>query len=206
MRIALDCDGVLANFAQAYLNELGLQHTHRYEDIRSVGIPESFGLGPEADLQVETAVRERAFCARIPPYPGALDFVQSLQEKHEVIACTSPWTPDWIPQRAIWLEEVVGIPLRKQVHRWDKQNERADLLIDDNTQNCISFGSRNGGLLRPANQFPKAFLFAQPWNAEKDTALLTPYSVRRVANYSEVLSLLGCRQILHTLDSTYPRK
>lgn len=195
MRLALDCDGVLANFPQAYLNELGLQHTYRYEDIRSVGIPESFGLGPEADLQVETAVRERAFCARILPYPGALDFVRSLQEKHDVIACTSPWTAEWIPPRAIWLEEVVGIPLRKQVHRWEKENERADLLIDDNTENCIKFGSRNGGLLQSADRFPKAFLFAQPWNAEKDAALLAPYAVRRVADYSEVLSLLGCRPI-----------
>lgn len=177
MRILLDCDGVLAHFTKTFLDFCGSAATD--EDITQFDIVKALGLPADTYAKFGADVGRLNLCSIIPAYPGAREFVQRLQAKHEVIACTSPFNTDWLSQRGAWLERHVGIPLKQQVQCKDKALIRGDVLIDDSWQNCEAWAE--------ANPSGKTICFSQPWNRKHEFNWV--YSMR-LDGYEAVLQEL----------------
>src|ERR1039458_3940057 len=98
LTMALDCDGILADFVSAVLTLVeGI--TGRQHDSAGVASWAIF------DSIHEEAVQDRVFglmkaaggCARIPIYEGAQGGVRRLQELVDIICVTSPFhgSPTW---------------------------------------------------------------------------------------------------------------
>jgi len=104
-------------------------------------------------------VKSEQACRHINVLPGASKFWSSLQAAgHHVRVCTSPLPncPEWMSQRAAWLQMHFGIPPQQQIHMHDKADLAGayDVLIDDKPKNCELFVAAGG----------RAYCIAQPYN------------------------------------------
>lgn len=156
MIIALDVDGVLADCStpvhEAYerVMQRKLRGPAEWHDF---DFATSMFLDPdEARSAHEQITREGSVAWRVQLYPGAKDFVQTLQLEHDVYFLTSQWSGmrSWVPAR----EELLhgAFPGVDIVFTHNKLRARFDLLIDDKpkTVQALPVG--------------KAWMYTQPWN------------------------------------------
>lgn len=134
VKIALDCDGVLADFtsgALAIVKEVtGRSYTPA--EVTRFDFTEALGLSIQEARAVKKAIGARqGFAASLLPYPGAVHGVRRLREFGDVICVTSPWTsnPWWCEEREAWLAQHFGIEVVH--HAEDKSGYEADIFVDD---------------------------------------------------------------------------
>lgn len=194
MVVLVDVDGVLANFGSSILTALGLQDQYCAADIKQFDIQKALNLQEDCYAQYGRLVDLHQLCLTMPPYEGARTFVQRLQSKHTVYACTSPLkeAESWLSQRSAWLNREVGIDLKHQIFCTDKSMVRGDILIDDKPEHCRNFAGANGAML---SRKLCSVLFAQPYNEpidDFDRTLRECYNIARIDGYEPICTLLNC--------------
>lgn len=179
MIIYLDMDGVLVDLMHGwlpYLNELTGRNL-KEEDIDMWGLEKVYDL---PFSKIRKPLHRKGFWEELPPYPGAVEFVETLDNMgHTVYIATAPFPSDvcmW--GKKLWVEEHLPFlaPTRINILH-DKHLLRGDMMVDDKPENLIQFkGNR--------------ILFHQPWNLNLTTGLMES-CFTRVFGYSDILALLN---------------
>ena len=134
LKIALDCDGVLANFTAGMLVLVEEVTGKRFSsaDVTVFDFTKALGLTRDEAVKVKKAIgARRGFAMALPPYPEARQGVRRLRELGEVFCVTHPWesNPWWCAERDSWLALHFGIDV---VHHDDKKTGyEADVFVDD---------------------------------------------------------------------------
>ena len=139
MIVAVDCDGVLADFARS---ALALQCP---VDTAAPTLAAKFG--GEEKMWAAIRAHHTQFHEAIKPIRGALRALRRLRLGRHVICATSPppaeFSPhNWCHERAQWLIRVMEFEQDDIVFARDKSLVRADVLIDDYAPNFIGFRGR----------------------------------------------------------------
>lgn len=134
LKIALDCDGVLANFTAGVLVLVEEVTGKRFEstDVTVFDFAKALGLSADDRARVMKVISSRrGFAASLPPYPEARQGVRRLRELGEVYCVTHPWesNPWWRAERDSWLALHFGIDVVH--HDDDKTGYEADVFVDD---------------------------------------------------------------------------
>lgn len=181
VRVLLDVDGVVADYANWYLQGVEYVTGRRYrpKDVRCWDFSKALGLTPGEAAAVDRYNASRPLVL-IDPYPGALDAVKQLAAVADVVFVTSPsWTHrDWVYSREMWLRDrFLDIPT---VHTNHKAVVSGDLMIDDRLENIVKWLEFNPG--------GHGILWAQPWNDGS-----YPDVVVRTDSWPEVISYVATR-------------
>lgn len=179
MRIYLDMDGVLVDLMHGWLPWLneksGLDLTSA--DVDMWGLEKVY---PLPFSTIRRPLHKKGFWEGLPPYEGAVSFVQVLDAMgHEVYLATAPFPSDvcmW--GKKTWFEHHLDfLPPSRLIIVHDKHVLRGDMLVDDKPENLLQFrGDR--------------VLFNQPWNLNLTTGIMESWFTR-VYGYSDILALLG---------------
>lgn len=152
--ILLDVDGPLANFTQAYLDELYevTGHRHVLAEIRQFHIHKSAFFEKRAqDYKERTGyslkdtlaarVTRAGFCENIAVQDGAQEAVEKLKSIGEVWVVTSPWdsSPTWMYERLHWVHRHFGIPRAHVIQVGRKVRVHGDVFVDDRPEHCIEW-------------------------------------------------------------------
>jgi len=134
LRLALDCDGVLADFSSGALRVVEEVTGKRFApaDITMWDFTLALGLSASEASAVKKAIgAKRGFAASLMPYPHARQGVRRLRELGEVYCVTSPWDSNawWRAERDSWLALHFGID--RVHHAGDKTSYEADVFVDD---------------------------------------------------------------------------
>jgi 5'(3')-deoxyribonucleotidase len=159
--ILVDCDGVLASFADLYLTlHAELNHVFRsFADITDFDFSRCVATKEEDERIWRHIDRTPGLVRELSTVDGALAGLAELRKMGEVVCLTSPHIgPTWVPERFRWLMDVAGFSKREVIFAADKSRVPGRVLIDDNLQHCIDWDEAhrdNGGA---------AVLFAAPYN------------------------------------------
>jgi 5'(3')-deoxyribonucleotidase len=153
MRIAIDCDGVLADFVGAALRLPEI--IKPYEPEKDPDLAACFG----GEGAMWSAIERRGddFHFFMYEIPGAFAALKRLRAKHTVFCVTSQpvhQCDGWVRHRTDWLRQAMGFHVDDIVFTRGKYHQRADILVDDFHSHVNAFA-------------PKAALIRQPWNAAK---------------------------------------
>jgi 5'(3')-deoxyribonucleotidase len=179
MRIYLDMDGVLVDLMAGwmpYLNEVSGKDV-KIEDVNMWGIESVYDI---PFVVARKPLDEPGFWEGLPPYHGAVNFVETLEEMgHDVYIASTPF-PSWVCMwgKRMWVEEhLTFLPPTRLCLIHDKHLLRGDMLVDDKPENLVAFQG-----LR--------VLFNQPWNQNLSTGIIEAWFTR-VSTYSDILATLG---------------
>lgn len=160
--VALDVDGVLANFTGHMLTALGAPL--KEEDVTQWDV---FGmLSPELNVKAKALLKTDEFWDSQPLLPHADEGVKLLRDEgFDVIFVTSPWLGHkaWAHVRREWLKRHVGAAPDEVIVCMRKEHVKADVLIDDKLENVRAWATAHvRGLAvlfsAPYNDFPGAWL------------------------------------------------
>lgn len=137
LRIALACDGVLADYCSGLLRVVEEATGRQYSAsaVTQLDIVRVLGLSADEATACKAVISaRRGFAASLAPYPLARQGVRRLRELGEVFCVTSPWTspwenPWWREERDAWLALHFGIDVVH--HAEDKTVYEADVFVDD---------------------------------------------------------------------------
>jgi 5'(3')-deoxyribonucleotidase len=142
--IALDCDGVLANWLgyvipianilfNANIKQSDLTGWDLYDIIDD----------PKAKTVLYDYLNQTNMILDMNPYQDALRGVAALKEFADIYIVTSPMEnyPNWILHRNKWLKTHFGIDKNHVIHTSAKQLVQADIFIDDKPENVINWRS-----------------------------------------------------------------
>jgi 5'(3')-deoxyribonucleotidase len=135
--IALDCDGVLADFCTGALR-LVERVTGKKFDISAItesDFTATLGLSVHETHEVKRALGEhQGFAASLPRYPQARQGVRRLRTLGKVFCVTTPYEPNswWRAERESWLALHFGIDHVHHADGNDKTPYEADVFVDDN--------------------------------------------------------------------------
>lgn len=151
--IAVDCDGVLANFTGHLMMTAALSwgtdpkgpgplprealHGKGWECLQV--IHEYYG---KTMAELSNLVKTPGFCANIDVLDGAREFVDELRalEGAEVLIVTSAWSgPYWHHERLEWLWQNFKVAAKDVIFASRKEYVDADILIDDKPDNIIDW-------------------------------------------------------------------
>jgi hypothetical protein len=143
LKIALDCDGVMADFttgALAIVEEVtGRRHVPA--EVKIFDFTAALGLAAREAREVKRRIGSReGFAAGLKPYPEAVQGVARIRELGEVFCVTSPWdsNPWWREERSAWLALHFGIDTVH--HAEDKRWYPADVFVDDRAKHVEAWG------------------------------------------------------------------
>ena len=144
LKIAIDCDGVLADFTMGALKVVEQVTGRRYSwaDVTAFDFTRALDLSAAESHDVKAIISSRqGFCASLAPYPKARDGVRRLRELGEVFCVTSPWdsNPWWRDERTSWLALHFGIDTVH--HAEDKSPFEADVFVDDRSKHVRAWSS-----------------------------------------------------------------
>lgn len=148
--IALDCDGVLADWhehAFYILNKL-LNSNYSVNDLKEWDIDELLEGSSVSKNKFWEAINTSNMVAELNPYPEAISGVEKLQEIADVYVCTSPMInyPNWIIQRNKWLSKHFDINPKKVIHTSAKYLVSANIFVDDHPNNIQKWIDRQNGI------------------------------------------------------------
>lgn len=175
VRIALDCDGVLANLADP-VHEAAERILERKLPTpgqwTSYDFDEAMGLSfTENNYLLDFLEIEDDLGFKVDLYPGAEQFVIDLMAAgHDVFFCTTPWAGirSWVWSRTNLLVDYFG-PC-DIVFANNKSRVSCDLIVDDKPETLQQFG-------------PRAIAFSQTWNQGLP-------GIRRAFSYEHCLQLI----------------
>lgn len=157
--VGIDCDGVLANFKQSFIDWFGLKITPN--DVSHWDI---FAFMPEEEVKkAKEELCKPDFWREMKPYPYAQALVDTFASRGvDVVIVTSPWRscPQWDEVRRRWINRHVGeFPV---ITAEDKRYTHVDALIDDKPEHIIDFNEYN----RNTSAF--GYLVDRPYNREEE--------------------------------------
>lgn len=138
--VAIDVDGVLADFKQSFIDWFNLKITPN--DVTNWDIFTYLDSSDREKAKLELSYPD--FWRDMKAYPYARDFIDVFRKKDvNVVIITSPWRscPTWDEVRRQWINKNVGkFPV---ITAEDKRYTHVDALIDDKPENIIDFNSYN---------------------------------------------------------------
>jgi hypothetical protein len=168
MHILMDVDGVVADFAGAYLHTLWKHYNIKATPEQLIGTCFATALGfPEGmeRAMFEHMQRDRASSSMMP-YPAALTHVIRIRDAGHTITfvtnamCLPPFAGDypmlWGEDRANWLVRMFDVGRGDIVFTGAKHLIRGDMLVEDWSKNAKAWLHENPGA--------KAWLVTRPWN------------------------------------------
>lgn len=183
MIIFLDMDEVLVNLVDPWLNHLnelaGTNHTR--ETCTAYDVEATFK-GKLSRTKILKPFKQKGFWTSLPPFVGAIPFVEQLHKEHTVYLATLPAIGKVCAyEKEKWMAKHLPFLNRDRLilcHH--KYLLRGDILLDDNPMYLSNFhGNR--------------LLFDRPWN--RDAQLLyegfDPGRFIRMHNYGEVLQFVN---------------
>lgn len=154
MRYLIDVDGVLANFIDPLLEQIGGRL--KASDIKGFDFFQFLTDGER--IVAETVLADGDFWASLPVIAGAREGVNRLRvSTHDVFFVTAPWEGCrvWDSVRRGWLREHFDAG-KKDVACLDaKEIVQGHVLIDDKASTIEAWARANHG---------RAYLYTQPWN------------------------------------------
>jgi 5'(3')-deoxyribonucleotidase len=184
LQIALDCDGILADFTRGALCIVEEITGRRYElsDVIEFDFTKALGLSVREARDVKAAIGSRqGFAASLAPYPHARQGVRRLRELGEVFCVTSPWDSNawWRAERESWLALHFGI--ERVHHASDKSTYEADVFVDDKSSHVRDWLSawpgRTAVFWRTSHNASEVV----PWGAHSIGSWDTLYEIARGA-------------------------
>lgn len=163
-RVAVDVDGVVANFTELFLNAI---RAATKRDIPKGWKPPKWDIEEALGLtKSERDATSKLMClpgvaGTIVPYPGAVDGIKKLEKIADVFFVTSPLkdSPTWCYDRAGWLRKYFGKELADRVDFTShKYAFAADVIVDDKPTNCEEWSEAwpdGKALLWTANYSPE---------------------------------------------------
>lgn len=181
--VIIDCDDVVARCLNEMSKEMNakLGTSVTDEDITTWDFHDTFG-GDDLKEHIHGKMAEEGWCAKLEPFPGAVEGIRRLKEVAEVFFCTAPYKGAfWPHERRIWLQEKFKIDHWRVIQSSSKFLVRGELFIDDKVDHCIewqNYGEKNflGGM---------AFLWDRPHNRKDPRAA----AFRRFTNWDQVCRL-----------------
>lgn len=150
VRIALDVDGVLANFREHLLREVSEKFDTPVEYLRAAP-RQGWDLFPALAEHLQVPVEELynitqapGFCARMPEYPAASSLVSALRALPgaDIVIVTSAWiTRTWHHERLNWLYERFNVLAKDVIFANRKELVMAHVLIDDHPKHVYAWRS-----------------------------------------------------------------
>lgn len=183
--LAVDMDGVLVEQVVPVLEKLNQEMGLNLQksDITHWEYPFE---GTNIKIEIERAEQSEEFVRQMPLMKGAVEAMQALIRKFDVIIATSreartnSWSLDWLDKHGIPHKRLVNTCLQ------GKSLPDADLLIDDYIGNIEEF-------IRDGPERRQAILFAQPWNEDrrKISDLVASGRVKIANDWQSILATLG---------------
>ena len=180
--IALDCDGVLADWhehAFYILNKL-LDSNYSINDLKEWDIDELLEGSSVSKNKFWEAINSSTMVQDLNPYPEAIIGVAKLKEIADIYICTSPMVhyPNWIIHRNDWLKRHFDINPKKIIHTSAKYLVSANIFVDDHPNNVQKWIDRQNGIavLWKANynanhETVNRAIYTNDWNALEAIAL-----------------------------------
>ncbi len=206
--ILVDCDGVIADclgFITEHLsNKYNIDYsTQEYQK-------KDFREWPEYTKEDEEYFQSSGICLKFKPIIGAENFIKELNERFEVIYCTSPYrgSVTWPYDRTKWLKQCFDVERKNIIFAATgmKKFVSGATLIDDSEKNATTWSAHNRR---------DSILMNQPWNEDfrnsKDhasftsaltntlhlTGLKEEYGINCANSYEEILSIIDNSILLH---------
>ena len=184
LSLALDVDGVLANFTSGALRVVEEVTGKRFEpaDVTVFDFTKALGLTADEASAVKKAIgKRRGFAMSLPPYPEARQGVRRLRELGEVFCVTSPWdsNPWWRGERDSWLALHFGIEVVH--HAADKTGYEADVFVDDKSSHVRAWLSAWPGRVAVFWRTPHNSSESVPWGAHSTGSWDALYEIAREA-------------------------
>lgn len=183
-RILVDCDGVMADFAPAYLNILHLitGRAHFYAEIVDCNFSKCGIATPAEDQAVWGHIRTTPGIVRgLDVLPDVVEALAKLRMLGQVVCVTSPqWGTTWGEERYHWLTDL-GFTDKTIVYCSKKGFVQGDVLIDDALHHLADW--------RLENHRGFGICVDQPWN-------------RHSTQHPRFLGLAGAAEYLAALRAT----
>jgi 5'(3')-deoxyribonucleotidase len=170
LQIAIDVDGVIADFTAGALRVIEEVTGRRYDpvDVTEFDFTKALGLSINESRDVMALIgSRRGFCASLAPYPHARQGVRRLRELGDVFCVTSPWdgSPWWREERETWLALHFGID--RVHHAVDKSVYAADVFVDDRSDHVRAWAAAWLRFWPPSRSSCAAVLWRTPHNASE---------------------------------------
>lgn len=191
MKIGIDLDEVLADFAECYLQFYNMKKNtnHKRSEMFSYYFEDIFKDPIDEIINLIYEMYESGFYKNMTPVKGSIDGVQKLKEKHQLFVITSRQkhfevqTMEWIEK--FFPDTFEKVILTNYASKEGKEKSKADIcndleidvFIDDQIRYC------NACL----NQKRSVFIFDCPWNKEGE---ISP-DIVRVQNWAEIVQKIA---------------
>ena len=135
--IAIDVDGVLADFVGYMLNiynkEIAIPQNKTPLYHYSATQPIDVLLDTEDFIKVRGIAESQNGIEQLPTYDGAKEFIKGLNRGHYVVFATSPYWKykNWVWERHAWLKSTFNCDDNRIFFMQDKSLLAGDILIDD---------------------------------------------------------------------------
>ena len=198
LQIALDVDGVLADFSTGALRVVEEVTGKRFvpADITAWDFTKVLGLSASEASAVKKAIGgKRGFAAALAPYSHARQGVRRLRELGEVFCVTSPWDSNtwWCSERESWLALHFGID--RVHHASDKSTYEADVFVDDKSSHVRDWLSAWPGRTAVFWRTPHNTSEAVPWGAHSTGSWDALYEIAREAALGPVQPALPLMEV-----------
>lgn len=181
--IAIDCDGVLADFIGGVLAALkadGDKRNLNHQDVTTWDMAACLGIPKRKFYDIVT---RKGFCLKLDPIEGARESLSRLRQLDDVVCVTSPWSGDYWPyERTEWLRHMMDFQYRDIIHCSQKEIIRADILIEDKLSTAIDWAE--------ANPEGTAVVLAYAHNHLPQPC---PANIKRVESWSDLVSV--CQEL-----------
>lgn len=198
LQIALDVDGVLADYTAGALRVIEEVTGRRYmhTDVVGLDIIRALGLSErEARAYTEAISARRGFAASLVPYPSARQGVRRLREWGDVFCVTSPLdvNPWWRSERDSWLALHFGIDVVH--HAEDKSTYEADVFVDDRSKHVSAWLAAWPGRTAVLWRTPHNTDETVPWGAHSIGSWEALYQIAREAALGSVRQDMSTVQV-----------
>jgi 5'(3')-deoxyribonucleotidase len=182
LTILMDLDGIAADLLRPWLRfyNAAWDDNLTIDDITDFEVRNL--VKPEAKTDTFAYFSYPGVFRQLPLIPGAKHAVHVLNEKHNLLFCSSPPNALAAAEKYDWVEEKFGIGKKQVILCSAKEHVRADVLIDDKPSTAVNYrqawpNSKVISIKYPYNQNEHAYqLLADGHNnTEKAWKMLLEY-------------------------------
>lgn len=144
--IAVDIDGIFANFIQTALDRWALLtgNVFHHDSIDDHKMEIAMKLWPADVARFSAIFHSPGFCSTIKLYPDAQDVMQTLKKLGKVHPVTAPTaSATWARERELWLEHNFGFHRDDIVSTAAKHLIYADVFVEDTYKTLVAWHARH---------------------------------------------------------------
>jgi 5'(3')-deoxyribonucleotidase len=145
MRILIDMDGILADILTPWISEYNERFVENpaarlsSKDIIHFDIHKCTK-SPAEDLRIYDIIEQQGFFSKLKPITGAVEAIDKLALKHELVILSTANTPWCYGEKVQWLKWHFPMFNKKNtILTGAKHMVVGDVLIDDSPQNAINY-------------------------------------------------------------------